>query len=239
MMHAKTWKLAALVALLVGLAAAIRLLPVSEWLSGFLEYLRGLEFWGPALLAVVYVVATVLMVPGLILTLTAGYLFGVALGTCVASVGSVLGATLAFLIGRYAARDFVEGLAKRNPRFAAIDSAVARQGWKIVLLTRLSPAFPFNALNYLYGATPVSLRDYFFASWIGMLPATVLYVYLGAATGNLTDLLTGKVEGGAARQALLVVGLIATVAVTVFVTRIAKRALSEVAPSAAEPVVEA
>ncbi|QDT69823.1 TVP38/TMEM64 family inner membrane protein YdjZ [Planctomycetes bacterium MalM25] len=222
-----TGKLIGLVVVVVALAAAFRFLPLAETLSGFLEYVQGLGVWGPVLLAAAYVAATVLMAPGLILTLGAGYVFGVVLGTITVSIGSVLGATAAFLVGRYATRDFVQGLAAKNPRFAAIDSAVAEQGWKIVLLTRLSPLFPFNVLNYLYGATRVSLRDYFLASWIGMLPGTVLYVYFGAVAGDLTKLLAGEFEGGAGKQALLYVGLAATVVVTVFVTRIATKALGE------------
>lgn len=231
-----TLKIVGLVAAVVGLALAFKFLPIAEALSGFLEYVRGLGVWGPALLAAAYVLATVLMAPGLILTLGAGYVFGVVVGTITVSVGSVLGATAAFLIGRYAARDFVNGLAESNPRFGAIDRAVAGSGWKIVLLTRLSPLFPFNVLNYLYGATQVSLRDYVLASWIGMLPGTILYVYLGAVAGNLTDLLAGKVEGGFAQQAILFAGLAATVVVTVLVTRIARQALADATPAApAEP----
>lgn len=225
-----TLKIIGLVVAVVGLALAFRFLPIASTLTHFLEYVRGLGVWGPALLAVVYIAATVLMAPGLILTLGAGYVFGVVVGTVTVSVGSVLGATAAFLIGRYAARDFVGGLAENNPKFGAIDRAVADSGWKIVLLTRLSPLFPFNAINYLYGATQVSLRDYFFASWVGMLPGTVMYVYLGAVAGSLTELLAGKVEGGAAQQGLLVVGLVATVVVTVLVTRIARKALADATP---------
>lgn len=226
-----TLKIAALVTGVIGLALAFRFLPIAESLSGFLEYVRELGFWGPALLAAVYALATVLMAPGLILTLGAGYAFGVVVGTLTVSVGSVLGATGAFLVGRYAARDFVGGLAEKNPRFGAIDRAVAGSGWKIVLLTRLSPLFPFNVINYLYGATQVSLRDYVLASWIGMLPGTVLYVYLGAVAGSLTKLFAGELEGGAAQQTLLWVGLAATVVVTVFVTRIARKALAEASPA--------
>lgn len=225
-----TTKIVALVLIVAGLAAAFRFLPVAETLTSFLEYVRGLGVLGPVLLAAVYVVATVLMAPGLILTLGAGYVFGVFWGTVTVSVGSVVGATAAFLIGRYAARDFVQGLAENNPKFAAIDRAVAGSGWKIVLLTRLSPLFPFNVINYLYGATKVSLRDFILASWIGMLPGTIMYVYFGAIAGNLTELLAGKVEGGPAQQALLVVGLVATVVVTVFVTRIASKALANETP---------
>lgn len=233
-------KKAALLALLaVGLAVAFRFLPVADWLSAFLEYVRSWGVWGPVLLGAVYIVATVFMAPGLLLTLGAGYLFGVVVGVVTVSIASVTGAAAAFLIGRYTARDFVQGLAANNPRFAAIDAAVANSGWRIVLLTRLSPLFPFNVINYLYGATRVSLGEYVLASWIGMLPGTVLYVYLGHAAGNLTDLLAGKLESGPAGQAAFYLGLVATAAVTVIVTRIAGRALKQEAsadPSAVPSV---
>ncbi len=228
-----TIKIVSLVVVVVVLAVAFRFLPLADLLNRFLGYIESLGFWGPALLAIVYVVTTVLMAPGLILTLAAGYLFGVFWGTVTVSVGSVLGATAAFLVGRYAARDFVQGLAEKNPRFGAIDRAVAGSGWKIVLLTRLSPLFPFNVINYLYGATRVSLRDYVLASWIGMLPGTVMYVYFGAIAGSLTELLAGDLKGGVEKQALLGVGLIATVVVTVLVTRIASKALAAETPDAA------
>ncbi|HSW50743.1 MAG TPA: VTT domain-containing protein, partial [Bryobacteraceae bacterium] len=109
-----------------------------------------------------------------------------------------------------------------------VDNAVAAEGWKIVGLTRLSPVFPFNLLNYAFGLTRVSLRDYVVASWIGMIPGTVMYVYLGSLAGSLAEL--GLKEGGRARTqaewALYAVGLVATVAVTVVITRIARRALN-------------
>ena len=115
-----------------------------------------------------------------------------------------------------------------NTRFKAIDEAVGREGWKIVGLTRLSPIFPFNLLNYAFGLTRVSLKEYFFASWIGMMPGTVMYVYIGSLAGSLATL---GADSGRARTttewALYVVGLLATVAVTVYVTKIAKKALSE------------
>ncbi|MEQ8849817.1 TVP38/TMEM64 family protein [Botrimarina sp.] len=226
------WKRAGLAAAVAVLAIASWRLPVASAASDFIEWVRGLGYWGPAVLIVAYVAATVLMAPGWVLTLGAGYAFGLVVGTATVSAGSVLGATAAFLIGRYAARGFVDSLADRHERFGAIDRAVERSGWKIVLLTRLSPAFPFNVLNYLYGATRVRLRDYVLASFVGMLPGTVMYVYLGTVAGNLTQLAAGDVEGGAARQALLWVGLAATVAVTVLVTRLARRALAEESPPA-------
>ena len=229
-------KLAILAGAVIGLFVASRFLPLGEYLGAFLDYTKSLGVLGLVLLALVYIVATVFMVPGTILTLGAGAAFGLVQGTLAVMVGSVLGALAAFLVGRYFARDFVEQKARENPRFNAIDRAVEREGFKIVLLTRLSPVFPFNLLNYLFSITKVRTRDYFFASWLGMVPGTIMYVYLGAAAGNLTQVVAREVEKDAAdelfwgigwQDLLWGVGLLATVVVTVYVTRIARAALND------------
>ena len=216
--------------LVVSIGASLFLLPTQEYLSWFLAWVQRIGPWGAVLLGAAYIPAALLFVPGSLLTLGAGFALGVGLGTVAVSIGSTLGASAAFLAGRTLARGFIEAKISHNPRFRAIDQAVKHEGFKIVLLTRLSPVFPFNLLNYAFGLTPVSLRNYFLASWIGMLPGTVMYVYLGSAAKNLADLAAGKVEGGTGQQALFGVGLLATVAVTVAVTRVAKRALNVVVP---------
>jgi uncharacterized membrane protein YdjX (TVP38/TMEM64 family) len=180
-----------------------------------------------------YVAATVLFVPGSILTLGAGFVFGVVGGTLSVSVASTLGALAAFLVGRYVARGWVAAKTADNPRFAAIDEAVGREGWKIVFLTRLSPVFPFNLLNYAYGLTSVSTPAYFLASWIGMLPGTIMYVYFGSLAANLATLGGAAESRGAAQWILYGLGFVATVAVTVFVTRLARRALAQSVPAVA------
>src|SRR4029434_5373395 len=114
------------------------------------------------------------------LTRGAGVVFGVLRGSIIASIAAALGAASAFLVSRYLARAWVARKIERNPKFKAIDEAVAKEGWKIVILTRLSPVFPFNVMNYTFGLTRVSFWEYFFASWIGMMPGTVLYVYVGS-----------------------------------------------------------
>jgi uncharacterized membrane protein YdjX (TVP38/TMEM64 family) len=194
--------------------------------------LEGIGAWAMVLLGVAYIVACVLLIPGSLLTLVAGALFGVVRGTVVVSIASTLGATAAFLVGRYLTRDSVESRVSSNPKFQAVDSAVGEHGFKIVLLTRLSPVFHFNLLNYAFGLTRVSLRDYVLGSWIGMLPGTVMYIYLGSAFKNLAELAAGRVEGGIWGQTLFGVGLVATIVVTVFVTRIARRALADTSLSA-------
>ncbi len=215
-----------LVALLAAIVASAFLLPVKEYLGSFLEWVRNVGPLGAVALGALYIPACLAFFPGSLLTLGAGFAFGVVWGTITVSAGSVLGATAAFLAGRTLARRAIERRVARAPKFAAIDRAVADQGFKIVLLTRLSPVFPFNILNYAYGLTRVSLRDYVLASWIGMFPGTVLYVYLGSAVKSIADLASGAGQGGAGRTVLFAVGLAATIAVTIVVTRIARQALS-------------
>ena len=118
-----------------------------------------------------------------------------------------------------------------NEKFKAIDEAVGTEGWKIVLLTRLSPIFPFNLLNYAFGLTKVSLKHYFFASWVGMIPGTIMYVYVGSLAGDLAKLGAGQRTRTTGEWILYGVGLLATLGVTVFVTRIARKALAARVPS--------
>ena len=202
---------------------------IQDLLRKSLYWIKDIGPWGPLLFIGVYILACLLFLPGWILTLGAGAIFGAIKGSVVVSIGATLGATCAFLAGRYLARGWVEERIRGNKKFMAIDEAVAKEGWKIVGLTRLSPVFPFNLLNYAYGVTQVSLKDFFLASWIGMLPGTVMYVYLGSVAGDVATLGNGPAlgAGGAARWAIRIVGLIAAVAVTITVTRIAKKALEE------------
>lgn len=177
-----------------------------------------------------YAGACVLFVPGSALTLGAGAVFGLWKGTVLVSLASTLGATLAFILGRTLARDRIAEKVGHDARFRAIDEAVGREGWKIVLLTRLSPAFPFSLLNYALGLTQVPLGAYVLASWIGMLPGTLMYVYLGSLAGGIAGL-KGPHQRSASQWALYGVGLLATVTVTVFVTRVARRALRDALPT--------
>ncbi|OIP42700.1 MAG: hypothetical protein AUK47_03765 [Deltaproteobacteria bacterium CG2_30_63_29] len=223
-----------LVALLAAAITAFALLPVNHWTAAFLEWTESLGAWGLVLVAVVYVPACLFAFPGSVLTLGTGFAFGVVPGTIAVSIGSTAGAAAAFLVGRRFAREAIEQKLDKYPRFRAIEGAIEQQGFKIVLLTRLSPVFPFNLLNYAYGLTKVSFKDYVLASWLGMLPGTLMFVYLGSAAGDLTQLLTtGKLDGGAAQQALFWGGLLATIVVTVFVTRVARKALREAEQAAA------
>ena len=205
----------------------LRYYDIQQLLKQVLETISSLEKWAPVAFITVYIVATVLLLPGFILTLGAGFLFGVGWGSVFVSISSILGATCSFLIGRYVARDWVAKKMQSHEKFQPVDEAVAREGWKIVGLTRLSPIFPFNLLNYVFGITQVSLRDYFLASWIGMMPGTVMYVYVGSLAGDLAALGSEGRSRTPAEWALYLVGLLATVVGTVYVTRLARKALEK------------
>jgi uncharacterized membrane protein YdjX (TVP38/TMEM64 family) len=228
------WLRAVLVLAAVGLViTAGSVFDFQSRLHSLLHHIESMGATGYGIFFAVYVAACVFLIPGSILTLGAGAIYGVVTGSILVSLSSTVGATAAFLVGRHLARDWVAGKIRGNDKFAAIDNAVGREGWKIVGLTRLSPVFPFALLNYAYGLTKVRLRDYILASWLGMLPGTVMYVYLGSLAKSLSAVGADcpDCERSALQWALYALGLVATVAVTVVVTRVARRALRQSLPT--------
>ena len=217
---------------LVGIVAVVALVALGRqfgvFLDRFVTWVDGLGAFGPVVFIVGYVTATVAFIPGSVLTLAAGAIFGLGPGVVYVMIGATTGASLAFLLARSVAREAIAQRLEGNPRFAAIDRAVGREGFKIVLLLRLSPVFPFNMLNYGLGLTTVRFTDYVLAS-IGMLPGSLLYTYSGFVAGDLVLRLAGNAgpERGPAYYAVVAVGLAATLAVTLVVTRTARRAISE------------
>ena len=205
----------------VGIAAASRLLPVAEWTRQLEAWISGMGAAGYLVFYAIYVVAALLFVPGAALTIAAGFLFGVVRGSLMVSAAATTSAALAFLIARHLARKAVEARARKDRRFTAIDKAIGERGWKIVALLRLSPAVPFSLSNYFYGLTAIRFWPYVLTSWLAMLPGTVLYVYLGAA-GKAA---AGGGQRSGAENAYLVIGLAATLAVTVYLTKVARSAL--------------
>jgi uncharacterized membrane protein YdjX (TVP38/TMEM64 family) len=225
----------ALVAL--GLAALVALgRQAGGAIPAFAAWVERQGAWGPIAFVLGYALATVAFVPGALLTLAAGAIFGLARGTLYVFAAATLGAALAFLAARYAARPWVERRLAASPRFAAIDRAIGAQGRRIVFLLRLSPAFPFNLLNYALGLTRVRFLDATIAS-LGMLPGTLLYVYYGKLAGEVAALAGGAPPAakGPGHYAVLGLGLAATIAVTTIVTRIARRALNEATAGAEDP----
>jgi uncharacterized membrane protein YdjX (TVP38/TMEM64 family) len=217
------WIVVGLVVITLSLLSAI--LPVREWLRDFVGWVQQLGPIGVIIFIFAYALATVLFLPGWIFTVSAGLIYGILKGTLVALCGALIGAALAFLVARYLLRQNIQELTQKNPRFAAIDEAIGKNGWKIVGLLRLSPLIPFNLSNYFYGITSISFGAYMLVSAVGMIPGTLLYAYLGAI-GQI------GISGGASQpnkwqHVLLAIGLIATIAVTILVSRIAKNALKK------------
>ncbi|MCS5689520.1 MAG: TVP38/TMEM64 family protein [Acidimicrobiales bacterium] len=215
---------------LLGIVAVIALAGLGRQFGLFLErfavWVDNLGSLGPFAFIAGYAAATLAFVPGSVLTLAGGAIFGLLNGSIYALTGATLGATLSFLLARYAAREAVERRLEGNPRFQAIDHAVGQRGLKIVLLLRLSPIFPFNLLNYALGLTKIPLKSYLFAS-IGMLPGTVLYTYSGLIIGDVARLAGGTgPERDVAYYAVVVLGLLATILVLTTITRTAKQALT-------------
>ena len=222
----KISKILILTVLAIAVIAGLLSLPVREWFMQFEGYVRSLGAIGPIVVALAYVICTVFFVPGSAITIGSGTLFGLKTGFLVVLIGANLGALCSFLLARTFLREKVARWANGNPKFRSLDHAIGKQGFKMVLLTRLSPVFPFVLLNYFLGLTAVRTRAYIAANLIGMLPGTFLYVYIGAAA---RDAIAGQTGAGADfyQQILKYVGLLATVAVVVMVTRIARKALRE------------
>ena len=217
------WILVALVVIVLSIASAV--LPIKEWIRSFIDWVQQLGSAGVIVFIIVYALATVLFLPGWIFTVGAGLVYGIIGGTLVALTGAVIGATLAFLVARYVLRKNIEEFAEKNPRFKAIDRAIGENGWKIIGLLRLSPLIPFNLSNYFYGITSVSLKAYVAISAVGMIPGTLLYAYLGAI--GKAGISGEKTQQSMAQYVLLGVGLVATIAVTILVSRIARNALKK------------
>ncbi len=203
---------------IAAIVAGVRLLPTGEWIAAVNTWVESLGAWGPIAYGVFYVAAALAFVPGSAITIGAGALFGLGLGTVVVSIASTTCAAIAFPLARSLFRNRVQSVAKSRPSFQAVDRAIEDGGWKIVGLMRLSPIVPFSALNYLLGVTNVRYVPAILISWIAMLPGTLLYVYFGAIG---KDVASGR-ERGPFEWALMVAGLVATLVVTVVLTRMAK-----------------
>jgi uncharacterized membrane protein YdjX (TVP38/TMEM64 family) len=218
------WKWIVVGVVAIAIAVAWFLLPAEAWIKTLIQWVQSAGVWGGLVFALIYIVATVLMLPASPLSIAAGLAFGLVWGFVLVSLSATAGAASAFLVARYLARDQVARMIKQRPRFNAVDQAISEGGWKIVVLLRLSPLVPFNLQNYFYGLTGIRFWHYAAATFFGILPGVLLYVYLGAA---------GKVAissgaGGTAHWVVFAAGLIATVIVTVMVTKRARAKLRKI-----------
>lgn len=203
--------------LLVALVIGWHLLPIGDWLSALRQWVVGLGFPGILIFVAIYVLGAVILAPEAVLTIAAGFAYGFWAFPIVL-VAATIGASLAFLIARCLARNRVRRLLESRRHLAAIDQAVAEDGWKIVALLRLNPLIPFNLQNYLFGATAIPFRHFAAATFAGIIPGTGLYVYLGVL-GNAAG------SGGAVKWAIFAAGLAATLLVVILVARKARAKL--------------
>ena len=213
----RTLKVVAILAVIGAVIFAIRVLPVAQWLESFQTFVREAGPLGYVLYVIVYVVCCVLLIPALALTLGAGAIFGFAAGSAVVIVGATLGATAAFLLGRTVFRKRVEAMVAANPRMAAIDRAIAAEGTKIMLLMRLSGFPPFTWINYALGLTGVRLRPYILTTLFGIIPGTLAFTWAGAAGAAALT--------GSGNRISLIVTAAGAVLVSVYIARIASRAI--------------
>ncbi len=216
-----------LAVIVLGLILVSVFLPVRDWLTTGIIWINANHSAAWVIFILTYALAPIFLIPGTILTLAAGFAFGLPMGVLLVSIGSLLGAVNAFLIGRFFARDWVSQYLARTPTFGALDDAIHDHGFLIVLLTRLSPLIPFNALNYILGLTKIGFKNYFLATWIGMLPATLAYTYAGSVTKDIFAITTGASQKSTADYILILLGLISTVVLVIFLTQKAKRILNE------------
>lgn len=200
---------------------------MTEVMRAALDAVSGMGPAGQLLFVLLYAAACVLFLPAVVLTLGAGAAFGVGRGFLLVWTGASLGLVAAFLSGRYLLRDWVRRRLEPYAAFRAVSTAVGREGWRVVLLTRLSPVLPFTLLNYGYGLTSIGLREYAWSSAVGIVPGTLLYVWLGAAAGEAVRAGAGGRQRTPAEWAFYIMGLAATLAAVVLVGRAAKRALAE------------
>lgn len=208
------------VILVVAFFAAVRLLPVGDWIESFQAWVKGLGPIGYLVYVLAYIVVCVTFLPASPLTIGAGAIFGFVEGTIVVIVGATLGATASFLLGRTIMRRKIEAMAANNPKFRALDRAIAREGGKIVFLVRLAPVFPFAYINFAFGLTGVKTLSYIIATFFGIIPVTLAFVYIADAATR-----TATADMDTTRLIINIAGAVVAILVTAFVTRLALRAV--------------
>jgi uncharacterized membrane protein YdjX (TVP38/TMEM64 family) len=200
----------------------------STWMHevvNLMQQIQGAGWVGWLIFIALYAAACLLFIPGSFLTLAAGAVYGFWGGTLLVLTGNGLGSLLSLLITRYLLRGWAKRQFAKNKKLRAIEDAVAHDGWRIVCLTRLSPVMPFSLINYALGLTKISAAKFLFATEVGAIPSTCVYVYFGTLIGNLTKI---GPDLRAHRQVEWIfqgAGLVFTVAVTIYVTRIATKAV--------------
>lgn len=218
--NVRPWvKAVVLVVVVISLILLSRWLGLGKRLAELQSWIKSIGFWGPAVFVIIYAGTTVAAIPGSAMSIIAGSMFGSAMGLVSVSLGSTLGASLAFLAARYFARDAIVHWLGKKEKFRKLDNLTEQHGAIIVAITRLVPLFPFTLLNYGFGLTKVPFKTYVFWSWLCMLPGTVLYVVGSDAISKA--IMMGRIPW------LLVGILTVAIILIVFLVRYARSMLKE------------
>jgi uncharacterized membrane protein YdjX (TVP38/TMEM64 family) len=221
------WVLAVLLIVAFVRSVVHYIVPLRHYVHSFLNVIQGLGYFEPVAIVIVNAIVCIVFLPGSAVTLFAGFRYGILGGTVIASIGATLGAAGAFVIGRFLIREWVERRMASHPAFIAIDRAIGSEGFKIVLLCRLCSLIPFDLTSYASGVSKISFRQYILATWLGRLPETLLFAYLGSSAKDLNDLWNEKPNMSPAHEAFLAFGLLVMVVVMILIARIARKALLE------------
>ncbi|MDX2080915.1 MAG: TVP38/TMEM64 family protein [Terrimicrobiaceae bacterium] len=204
----------------------------TEWLEQCMLWIQQSGWIGWLWFIVLYTLSCVLFLPGSVLSFGAGAVYGFWPATVLVSLGSVAGAMANFLSARYLLRGWISRRWGHGRRFRAIDRAVTTDGWKLIILTRISPVLPHSLVSCAFGISQIPWTRYLLASWIGFLPISAAYAYAGAVIGKAAK---GGLHQGPWAWLAYTIELAITIGVTVWITRAAHRALVECAPEMAEP----
>lgn len=223
----KVWKILAGVLTIAFPLLMITLLPVGKVVSKLDVLLDRLGSWAIVVFALIYVIDALLLGPAWLFALVAGLAFGLVKGGLLVWASATVAAALAFLVARYFARHRIEKLARKNEKYEAVDRAIRRHGWKVVLLLRISPLLPYTISNYIYGLTAVDFVHYVIASAVGIIPMVAVYVSIGAAGREAALAAAGGGQHSTVELVVFAVGVVFTIAAGVLIARAAKRELAE------------
>jgi uncharacterized membrane protein YdjX (TVP38/TMEM64 family) len=199
-------------------------LPIEEWVGRLKDNAESLGAVGWVIYIIIYAIATLILAPASVLTLAAGFIYGLE-GFFIVIIGAIIGASLSFLAGRYIFKNKVENFIATKPKLNSIDKAVEAEGWKIVALCRLSPLIPFNLQNWFFGVTSISFKSYFLSSFFAIMPGTLLYIWIGSLGSDIAD----NENTSIVKTIFLIIGLIATFVVTFYIGKKARQKLDEIA----------
>ena len=198
-----------------------------------LKWIDARGIWAPIIFILLDIVIVIFLLPGVLITLGAGFIFGVVMGSIYIVVATTIGAVIAFILARYLLSERTANYLRTKPRLKFIDQLLATEGWKLVLVTRLIPFFPFKLSNYLFGLTKFKLKDFFIGTFFGIWPITIFNVYVGSITADLSTLGTGSTKTNL-EWVIYVFGFIMTIFVVIYVTNRARHALKKYTPDIEE-----